>query len=384
MNAANPTPEPNKGQQSRAKRSSPWQRLSDGRRIRELWSQFTADARASYGFYGREVDWEEIKQLPRWRRPFRIAKELFVAMLMKLTPARRVLLVLALVLLGISKIQFRYVEHGKNVIVDIRFEAIAALIFLLLLSLELAEKVTMKRDMEIAKEIQRSLVPSEAPAIPGANVAFAIRPQNSVAGDFYDAFYPQAGGKLLLAIADVAGKSIPAALLMASFQASLHTIAVGGATLGELVSRLNGYIFAHSLGGQRFTTAVLSEFDPLTRELIYVNSGHNAPVLRRKAGNLERLEASGLPLGIQQQAAYAIAAVQMGPGDALILYTDGVTDAVNERGEELGDERWLSAVRSLADANAADSLQFLMRHVDEFVKSAPQFDDITCLVLRCV
>src|SRR5208282_5850104 len=113
-----------------------------------------------------------------------------------------------------------------------QLEFVSAVLFLLLLSLELADKVTMKRDLEIAREIQSWLVPSEPPAIPGAEVAFWTRAQNSVAGDYYDAFYPRFGGattdKLMLVIADVAGKSVPAALLMATFQASLRTLASEG------------------------------------------------------------------------------------------------------------------------------------------------------------
>ena len=154
----------------------------------------------------------------------------------------------------------------------------------------------MKRDLEIAREIQTWLVPSEPPAIRDAEVAFWTRPQNSVAGDYYDAFYPlndgATGGKLMLVMADVAGKSVPAALLMATLQASLRTLASEGMPLVELAERLNRYACAHSLGGQRFTTAVIAEYDPVTRHLEYVNAGHNSPVLRRTNGGTERLESS--------------------------------------------------------------------------------------------
>jgi len=162
-----------------------WQRVSEGRQLDDLWSQFAADARASYGFYGKDVDWEEIQRLPRWHRPFHIAKDIFWAMLTKMTPARRVLLLIALVMLLMSGFTFKC---GQNVSVEFKFELFAALCFLLLLSLELAHKVTMKRDLEIAPEIQMWLVPSEPPRVPGADIAFATRPQNSVAGDYYDAF----------------------------------------------------------------------------------------------------------------------------------------------------------------------------------------------------
>src|SRR5438874_2735962 len=157
-----------------------WERISEGRQLDDLWSQFAADARAGYGFYGKDVDWDAIQKLPRWRRPFYVAKDIFWATLMKMTPARRVLLLLALAMLLMSGFTFQF---GHDVGIQFKFESFAALIFLLLLSLELADKVAMKRDLEIAREIQSWLVPSQAPEVAGADIAFATRPQNSVAGE---------------------------------------------------------------------------------------------------------------------------------------------------------------------------------------------------------
>jgi len=352
-----------------------WQRVSEGRQIEDLWSQFAADARASYGFYGSDVDWEEIKKLPPWRRPLHVAKEFFWALLLKLTPARRILLLASLVMLILSIVKS-----------DMKFEFAAAVGFLLLLSLELADKVTMKRDLEIAREIQTWLVPSFPPEVPGAEIAFASRPQNSVAGDYYDAFFATApgtdGGKLTLVIADVAGKSIPAALLMATLQASLRTIAGEGASLADLAMRLNRYACAHSLDGRRFTTAVLAEYEPATRRLSYVNAGHNAPILRRANGDMEKLDVGGVPLGIQSAAEYETSAKELQPGDALIFFTDGVVEAFDENGIEFGNERWLGAIRALPEVTAQESLHFLMTRVDAFVGVTRQSDDITCMIFR--
>src|SRR5215469_11856146 len=358
-----------------------WQRVSEGRQLNDLWSQFVADARASYGFYGKDVDWEEIQKLPKWHRPFHVAKDIFWAMLMKMTPARRVLLLLALAMLLMSGFTFQF---GRDVQIQFKFELFAALIFLLLLSLELADKVTMKRDLEIAREIQTWLVPSQAPDVAGADIAFATRPQNSVAGDYYDAFYPDPENRerLVVVIADVAGKSVPAALLMATLQASLRTIAGEGVPVAELVTRLNRYASAYSLDGRRFTTAVLAEYEPASRRLTYVNAGHNAPILRRPNGELEKLETGGLPLGIKADATYQTASLELRPGDTLILFTDGVIEAFNESGEEFGNERWLATIRGLPDWNGQQSLRYLMERVDQFVGGTRQADDITCLVFR--
>jgi phosphoserine phosphatase RsbU/P len=358
-----------------------WQRISEGRQIDELWSHFTADARASYGFYMKESDAEELQGQRGIRRWFGIAKILFWSLLMKMTPARRVLLLVAFVMLVISGFKFHF---GPNYSFDVNFQVVSATLFLLLLSLELADKVTMKRDLEIAREIQTWLVPSQPPEVPGADIAFATRPQNSVAGDYYDAFYPNPEDreKLMVVIADVAGKSVPAALLMATLQASLRTIAGENAPLADLVARLNRYACAHSLNGLRFTTAVLCEYNLTSRRLTYVNAGHNAPILRRANGVTEVLETGGLPLGIQSSGSYQTASVELRPGDALIFFTDGVVEAFNESGEEFGNERWLGAIRNLPDWNAQQTLQFLMKRVDEFVAATRQADDITCLVFR--
>jgi phosphoserine phosphatase RsbU/P len=361
-----------------------WQRVSEGKDIDVLWAQFTADARASYGFYGKDVDWEQVEALSRWRRPFFIARQFFWALMMKLSPARRVLLLVALTLFILSSMRF---QLSNDFVLDAKFEWFSALLLLLLLSLELADKVTMKRDLEIAREIQTWLVPSQPPDVPGGEIAFATRPQNSVAGDYYDAFYPTVGaaegGKLMLVIADVAGKSVPAALLMATMQASLRTVAGDDAPLGVLVPRLNRYASAYSLDGRRFTTAVLAQYEGGTGKLTYVNAGHNAPVLRRADGTLEELDKGGLPLGIEANSAYEIGNACLRPGDVLIFFTDGCIEAFNAAGEEFGNKRWLAAIRALPNGTAQETLHYLMRHVDEFVGATRQADDITCMIFRC-
>jgi sigma-B regulation protein RsbU (phosphoserine phosphatase) len=128
---------------------------------------------------------------------------------------------------------------------------------------------------------------------------------------------------------------------------------------------------------------VLAEYEPSSRRLVYVNAGHNPPILRRASGDTEKLEAGGLPLGIDAGATYDTAAIELKSGDTLIFYTDGVVEAFDDRSQEFGNDRWLTAIRALPDWNAQESLQFLMRRVDDFVGTTRQSDDITCLVFRC-
>jgi sigma-B regulation protein RsbU (phosphoserine phosphatase) len=170
--------------------------------------------------------------------------------------------------------------------------------------------------------------------------------------------------------------------LMSTLQASLRTLANDTISLHDLVIGLNTYASAHSLDGRRFTTAMIAEYDIAMRRMTYVNAGHNPPILRRKDGALEKLEVGGLPLGIEPDATYETASIQFEAGDALILYTDGVVEAFNDRGEEFGNNRWLDAIRALPEISAEQTLTSLMRNLDGFVGATRQSDDITCLILR--
>ena len=371
-----------------------WQRVTEGITVQVLWSQFMAEARESYSLYSREIDWEALRKETRGRRFRKTTSALFWAMLMKLSPARRVFLLIALffAIVALSGTQFTIStsKHTYEATLPNNFLAVllAVVALLFLLALELADRVTMKRDLEIAREIQRWLVPESPPQVPGVEIAFVSRPANTVGGDYYDAFLrPSANSKpnakhLLLVVADVAGKSVPAALLMATFQASLRTLAEANTSLLELVEGLNRYACAHSLGGRRFTTAFFAELDPGTRALSYIRAGHNAPLIRRASGSLERLETGDLPLGINADARFTCGATTMGPRDLLVIFTDGLIEAVNDADQEFGEPRVLEVLRSSEAAGAQGTLKNLLSAVDAFVGHTRQHDDITCLLLR--
>lgn len=361
-----------------------WQRVSDGIEIQQLWPQFQKEAKASYQLYSKEVNWQRAQGEPRWKRFWRVSTALFWAMIMKLSPARRIFFLIALVLLLVNgpDIHFRHVEIQLPNLAF--FGGIALLV---LLALELADRVTMKRDLQIAREIQSWLMPAEPPQISGIDIAFATRAANTVAGDYYDAFLRSGGteegkDRLLLIVADVAGKSVPAALLMATLQASLRTLSVQPASPLELIERLNRYACEQNLGRQRFTTAFLAELELGSGSLTYVNAGHNWPVLRRSSGAIERLEAGGLPLGIMANGRYEHGQTTMNPGDLLLIFTDGLIEAENDREEEYGEARMVEMVFNSSKSGAGDLIKGLMASVEAFVGLAPQHDDITCLVMR--
>lgn len=356
-----------------------WDRLSDGLEVQQLWEQFRSEARTSYDLYRQDVDWDAVGKRWRFSYAMRVAREIFWVTVMKLSPARRVLLVASLLLWVMG--EARIGVHGTTL--DLDFRGLGFLLLLLVLGLELADRVTMKRDLQIAREIQRWLVPEQPPHLPGLDIAFTTRPANTVSGDYYDAFLVDPDGqRLLLVVADVAGKSVPAALLMSSFQACLHSCARDCEGPLELAARLNEFTCSRSLDGRRFTTAFLAELHLGTRELRYVNAGHNPPVLQRADGSVERLEHGGLPFGIHADEPYRSGSVALGSGDLLFVFTDGVIDAVDAAGHEYGEPRVLATLAGLKGQDASATIRAVIAAIDAFVGTTRQTDDITCLVMR--
>ena len=366
-----------------------WRRVTEGLAVSQLWSQFESEARASYRLYSKDVAAKTPEGLTNRGRHLHIAKEFFWAVFEKLSPARRVLLLLALILLVLPHAGYQYTgEHGNVYAGEFDLHFWGGLILLLLLMLEIADRVVMKRDLQIAKEIQTWLLPGAPPQIPGLAVAYTTRPANTVAGDYYDVF-PRPGktnedNRVVLAVADVAGKSIPAAMLMATFQASLKTLSTAQVALPELAANMNRYACSNSQGGLRFTTAFLAEYDAVHRTVHYINAGHNNPILRRASGQIERLDVGGLPFGIMPEVQYQSATVTLAPGDWLIIFTDGLVEAVNARDEEYGETRVLAGIEAGRSGSPAEMLNRMMAELDLFVGNTPQHDDVTCMLLKSV
>ena len=186
----------------------------------------------------------------------------------------------------------------------------------------------------------------------------------------------------MLAVADVAGKSIPAAMLMATFQASLKTLSTAQVALPELAANMNRYACSNSQGGLRFTTAFLAEYDATHRTIHYINAGHNNPILRRASGQIERLSVGGLPFGIMPEAQYEAADITLAPGDWLVIFTDGLVEAINARDEEYGEIRLMTALEAGKSLQPNELLKRLMSDLDVFVGNTPQHDDVTSMLLK--
>jgi sigma-B regulation protein RsbU (phosphoserine phosphatase) len=353
-----------------------WRRLTSGMEIEELWGQFKTEAEESSRPYKQDVDQNANTREHSWKQPYRITKALVLSVLNKLSPARRLFLLLTIIMGFLSVVGFHFLFLTQELEFILAFAGL-----LILLVLVLGDHISMKRDIEIAHEIQRWLVPRRAPDVPGVDIAFATRPAKTIGGDYYDAFRRATDGPLLITVADVSGKSIPAAMLMATFQGSLRALAGVSGSLSDLGGGLNRQVCGNSRNG-RFTTAFLAELDLSTGDLSYICAGHNPPILKRENGKFERLKSDNIPLGVELTEDYKIGVSRLEPHDLLVIFTDGVTEARNEDNEEFGEARLLSLLELARGERSALTLSNIMQNLDEFVGGAPQHDDITCLVVR--
>jgi sigma-B regulation protein RsbU (phosphoserine phosphatase) len=255
---------------------------------------------------------------------------------------------------------------------------------------EVAARAKYRRELEIAHDVQERLFPQEYPAIAGLDYAGACRPALGVGGDYYD-FVPLTPARLGIAIGDVSGKGIPAALLMATLRAFLRgqTIHHSGSARTDLtavMANLNALVFESS-AANRYATFFYGEFDAATRVLTYVNGGHNPPMLFRQSSHgveVFRLDAGGPVIGLMEACRYREGSVTLERGDVLVAYTDGVSESMNAADEEWGEERFAEAVRPWRSLPARDLIDHIMRSADAFAAGAPQHDDMTVVVVRAI
>jgi sigma-B regulation protein RsbU (phosphoserine phosphatase) len=245
---------------------------------------------------------------------------------------------------------------------------------------EVAQRERLNRELEIAREVQEHLFPRNYPAVPCLDYAGRCRPALRVGGDYYD-FLELADGCLGIAIGDISGKGVPAALLMASLQASLRGQTISGTQdLGKLMSNMNRLIF-ETTPANRYATFFYGQYQPATQLFSYVNGGHNPPMVLRN-GEVLRLEVGGPAVGLFQSACYSQGQIQLTSGDVVLLYTDGMSEAMNAKDEEWGEERMIGVVTSCRSLPAVGIIEDLMRAVDVFVAGAPQHDDMTLMIVK--
>ncbi len=267
------------------------------------------------------------------------------------------------------------------------------------LAVEAAQRERINREIEIAREVQERFLPQSYPVVLGVELAGACRPAQGVGGDYYDFIEMKSAGKdgagtpsLGIAIGDISGKGISAALLMASLRASLRGLTRNpNGDLAAMMREVNALVYEAS-GSNRYATFFFAQLDPFSRQLTYVNAGHNAPALLRGkrvvhgegsgCAEIIRLEAGGPVIGLLEDCDYQQSTLTLEPGDILLAFTDGISEAMTEEEEEWSEDRLIARLAECPDLPAAELVTCLMEAADEFAAGAPQHDDMTLLVLK--
>jgi phosphoserine phosphatase RsbU/P len=362
----------------------------------DLQRLFTRDTRDAYKFFTRGRDADAMQRMPWHRRVIAEARILFLAFSMKLSPARRIVFGAALMLALIGLINL---FRGVGIIEIVRVPLVGGVgvpgplfrqgtwslffafaLMNLLVLLEVADRLSLKNDLEIARDIQQAMLPSGLYTAPGVETVGMSRPANTVGGDFYD-ILPIDDGRIVITLGDVAGKGSPAALLMALLLAMLRTLVDEKLEPADLITRLNVQVCRHA-PGTRFITLFYGVFDPRTGLLTYVSAGHMPPLLLRGDGTCERLTEGGISLGMFDHSTYTTGQVVIQPEDLFTVYSDGITEAESQAGvpfDEIGLETALKASQQerLADVGAA-----VVRAVERHTDSHKFADDLTILLLR--
>jgi phosphoserine phosphatase RsbU/P len=363
----------------------------------DLERLFTRDTAEAYRYFTRHVDRRQLEAAPWYRRWPQQIRIVFTAFTMRLSPARRALYgvsviaaLLGLILLfrGFAPVSMLLFPFHLNVLMPRWAEgtlwlALAFVALNLLILMEVADRLSLKGDLEIARDIQLAMLPGGVQAAGDATVCGVTRPANTVGGDFYD-IVPLPDGRLVLALGDVAGKGSPAALLMALLLAMMRTLVDEGLETARLVERLNAQVLRHS-PPSRFITLFFSIYDPGSGVLQFVNAGHLPPLLRRADGRVERvgeLDGGGLALGMFEGATYATSQIVIAPGDLLVLFSDGITEAENPAGQAFEE----AGLQSVVALRAGDDPEIIGRAVLEVVEAHAGHlrlaDDLTALVLK--
>jgi sigma-B regulation protein RsbU (phosphoserine phosphatase) len=354
---------------------------------------FTRETPEAYRFFARGIDFDKLAREAWHRRWFIHARLFLTAFTMRLSPARRLLFGFALfsALLGLVQLfdgfgttrlllwPFTVTVPSLRWVPGTLWLLIAFVATNLVLLMEVADRLSLKGDLEIARDIQLAMLPRGVKTAGDASVCGMTRPANTVGGDFYD-ILPLGDGRVVLAVGDVAGKGSPAALLMALLLAMLRTLVDEGLESARLLERLNVQVARHS-PASRFITVSYGIYDPASGRFEYVNAGHLPPLIRRRDGHFERLDGNGLALGMFDQATYESRAVTIDPGDLLVLYSDGITEAEDPSGRAF-DESGLEQVITQSAAGDPESIgHAVLGAVDAHADGMRLCDDLTVLVL---
>ncbi len=350
---------------------------------RDLQRVFTRETRDMVSFFTQGTEQERVTGRDLLRHPFRNTRQFFVAFSMRLTAARRILYAGAVLMFVLGMVDGLTPDPGEPFWDTGTFKLLVAFGLLhLILLLEVADRLTLKHELNVARDIQRAMLPAGTFAVGDIEAHGETQPANTVGGDFFD-ILPRDDGQVLLILGDVAGKGTPAALLMALFLAMTRTLLDESLPPAVLAHRLNEQLMRHA-PRSRFITAFIALWNPRSGEVRYVNAGQNPPMVRRASGRLDWLAPTGMALGLSRRATYDEASLTLAPGDLLLAYSDGITEAESPAGVAFEQE----GLRVLADRIDGLRAGLVARRVIDEVRAHTDdsvlFDDLTVLVCRRV
>ncbi|HWW86298.1 MAG TPA: PP2C family protein-serine/threonine phosphatase [Vicinamibacterales bacterium] len=327
-------------------------------------------------FYLDDQARQRLLGMRRVRRAFYLAAWLLKSLFFKLTPTRRVLFVLSVILMWSAT---NYQSHGRTTQISIHFPFLGIVTLLLILMLELKDKLLARDELEAGRSVQKALMPNSNPTIQGWDVWLFTRSANDVGGDLVD-YIPVDGQRVGIVLGDVAGKGLPAALLMAKLQSTLRALAVDEISLEKLGERTNRILCRDGLPN-RFATMVYVDVAAGSGSVRLLNCGHLPPLVLRGT-RLEELPLGSMALGMLPEATFSEQAVELSQGDVLVVFSDGLTEAMNGHDEFFGDDRLRARLPSLAHMAAQGIGTQVVAAVDEFVGDAAPHDDLSLIVLR--
>jgi len=339
------------------------------------------DREDTWRFFTREIDFSSLEHKPWYQRYPAAVWKVFLALAFRLSPARRVIFSASVLLLFGAWVKFilTHAEMSGWGLLSIQGSLVAATLLFVLLVVELRDKLALKGDLEIARQIQFGLLPFAPFSRGGTSIHTAMRPANTVGGDYFD-IINLPDGRIALAMGDVAGKGIPAALLMALLQGSLRTLITAGFRGAELVRTLNDHLCAN-IPRNRLVTLFYAEFDPATGAFHYVNAGHNAPFLLRPAG-ATRLGSTGVALGVVAGSAFEERGETLAAGERLFLFTDGITEAFDPQDREYGEDRLEGYLLSHHHLRSPELIDAVREDVLAFCGSVRPHDDMTMMLVE--
>lgn len=327
------------------------------------------------GFYLDDERRDQLKQMGWFRRTFKSMIWLFKSLFFHLTPGRRILLVIGIILFFSVSAQI----NNADVQIQRNGSIISLLIFLYILMLELKDKLLAKNELRAGRAVQQALMPDEQPLVKGWQIFIYSNPANDVGGDLVD-FLRIDDSQTDIALGDVAGKGLPAALFMAKLQSTLRAIAADYESLSKLASKVNT-IFCRDAMPNRFASLVYLRLQNDSAKLRLVNAGHHPPFLVQ-AGQVQELSKGNPAIGLKKDLDYKETEFKLNAQDILLIYSDGLSEARNSEDDFFGEERVKNLLEHNQQNDASSIARAILKNVQDFAGDTPFSDDLSFIVLK--